>query len=185
MAGRILVVRPLQVANVDAYLDNLIEVDSGSGVNGSPHFHPYSAADAFDLETGRQREVRRWTTPITEVDWRRAWGLFDQDTMVGDLYLAGAALRSGLHRADLGIGILATHRRAGGGTLLLRTAIVWARAEPNLHWIDLDVFADNPAAHHLYQASGFEEIGRTVDRVRVDGASLDDISMTLNVAAAR
>ena len=181
MAHRGLYVRRLQVSEVDAYLANVVKVDSGSGAHGSPHFHPYSGLDAFDVEAGRQREVQRWTTLITEVDWRRAWGLFDVDDLVGHLYLAGASLRSGLHRVDLGLGILVSHRRLGGGSLLLETAIAWARTEPAIHWIDLGVFVDNPGAQRLYQRFGFEEIGRTPDRFRVDGTSLDDISMTLNV----
>lgn len=65
---------------------------------------------------------------------------------------------------------------------MLETAIVWARREPGIDWIDLNVFADNPVAQRLYRRFGFEVIGRTPDRFRVDGASLDDLTMTLSVA---
>lgn len=167
-----LTVRQLQVRDLDAYLANFDEVDAGSGVDGAPHFHPYGRLDTVDVEDRRRREVMRWTTPLTDVAWRRAWGLFDGDEMVGHLYLAGGSLRSGLHRVDLGMGVLAAHRGCGGGSLLLEAAIGWARAETAIDWIDLGVFAENARAQRLYVRHGFVEIGRTPDRYRVDGASL-------------
>ena len=103
--------------------------------------------------------------------------------MVGHLYLAGGMLRSELHRVSLGMGIKSSHRRRGGGSLLLESAIEWARNQPIIAWIDLGVFSDNPGAQALYARHGFEVLGRTPDRFRVDGHSLDDITMTLDVAA--
>lgn len=185
MAGHELQVRALEVGDVDAYLDNMVRVDAESGADGSPHFHPYSASETLDMEVARPREVRRWTTPITEVDWRRAWGLFDSGQVVGHLYLAGAPLPSSLHRVELGVGIVTSHRRLGGGSRLLETAMAWARNEPGIDWIDLGVFADNPGAQRLYQRFGFEVIGRTPDRFRVDGFTVDDIAMTVSVASPR
>ena len=175
-------VRLLRLREVEAYLRNAAEVDADSGLDGTPHSHPSSASDAFDLEDGRTREVQRWTTPITAVDWRRAWGLFDQDQLVGHLHLAGGPSPTGLHRADLGMGVLASHRRRRAATKLLEAAIPWARQEPGIAWIDLNVFADNPGAQELYGHFGFEVVGRTSDRFRVDGASQADIAMALNVA---
>ncbi len=113
----------------------------------------------------------------------RVWGLFDLGDVVGHLGLSGSVVRSGLHRARMGMGILGTHRRQGGGTLLLQTAIAWARAQPSIDWIDLGVFSDNPGAQALYGRHGFEVQGCTPDRFRVDGISLDDTSMALDVSA--
>ena len=83
---------------------------------------------------------------------------------------------------DLGIGVLASHRRRRGATNLLTSALAWAQREPGTDWIDLNVFAVNPGAQRLYRHFGFQLIGRTPDRFRVDGAPLEDIAMTLNVA---
>lgn len=176
-----MIVRALVPAEVDAYLEHVSEVDADSGIDGAGHSHPYQRDEPRDLAEAHAREITRWTTPIHEPGWRRAWGLFDAEQLVGHLYLAGGALRSELHRASLGMGIAATHHRRGGGSLLLTTAISWARAQPGLAWIDLGVFHDNPGAQALYTRHGFQITGHTPDRFRVDGVSLDDTSMTLRV----
>jgi RimJ/RimL family protein N-acetyltransferase len=159
-----------------------VTYDASSGVDGAGHSHAYSQSEPLDIEAGRDREVTRWSTEIDDPAWRRAWGLFDQGELVGHLHLAGGMLRSELHRVDMGIGVRRSHRRQGGGTLLLETGIEWARKQPTIDWIDLGVFSDNPGAQALYARHGFQILGRTPDRFRVDGQSLDDISMTLNVA---
>ena len=175
-------VRPLGIADVDDYLRLSGEVDAGSGVDGAGHSHAYSQSEPFDMEAGRVREVTRWSTEIDDLAWRRAWGLFDQGELVGHLHLAGGLLHSEMHRVDMGMGIRRSNRRQGGGTLLLETGIEWARNQSTIDWIDLGVFSDNPGAQALYARHGFQVLGRTPDRFRVEGQSLDDISMALNVA---
>lgn len=174
--------RSLVVEDVDTYLDLACAVEAGSGVDGEGHSHAYSASEPFDMEAGRDRELTRWSTEIDQIAWRRAWGLFDDDELVGYVQLAGGALRSELHRADMGMGVARSYRRRGGGCLLIHTAITWARTQPSIDWIDLGVFSDNPGAQALYVRHGFQVVGRTPDRFRVDGQSLDETSMTLNVA---
>jgi len=175
-------VRLLSIDEVDVYLRHVVDVDAGSGLDGAGHSHPYSSSEPMDLIEARSREVTRWSTSFEQAGWRRAWGLFDQGELVGHLYLAGGTLRSEMHRAELGMGIAQSRRREGGGSLLLHTAIAWARRQPGIDWIDLGVFGDNPGARALYAVHGFEVTGRTPDRFRVDGQSLDDTSMTLRVS---
>ncbi len=175
-------VRVLGAGAVDVYLRLVGEVEAGSGTDGEGHSHPYSASEPFDPKAGRDRELTRWSTPMDATGWRRAWGLFDREELVGYLHLGGGALRSELHRVEMGMGIVRSHRRRGGGGLLLGAAIAWARRQASIDWIDLGVFSDNPGAQALYVRHGFQVIGRTSDRFRVDGQSLDDTSMTLNVS---
>ena len=68
-------------------------------------------------------------------------------------------LRSELHRVQMGMGVAGSHRREGGGTLLLATAIGWARDQPMIDWIDLGVFSDNLGAKALYARHGFKVWG--------------------------
>jgi RimJ/RimL family protein N-acetyltransferase len=175
-------VRLLTLDDVDGYVRHVARVDADSGADGVGHSHPYGKSDPVDVDEARGRETTRWTTEIDQPGWRRAWGLFDEGELIGHLYLAGGALRSELHRVSLGMGIARSHRRRGGGSLLLATAIRWARVQPSIVWIDLGVFSDNAGAQALYAQHGFHVLGETPDRFRVDGQSLDDISMTLNVA---
>jgi RimJ/RimL family protein N-acetyltransferase len=46
------------------------------------------------------------------------------------------------------------------------------------------VFGHNAAALALYRDLGFEEAGTVTDRFRIDGRSIDDVIMTLNVGSA-
>jgi RimJ/RimL family protein N-acetyltransferase len=175
------IVRPLLAGDVATYLHNVQEVDAGSGVAGAPHWHPYGRDEELGPDQARDRELRRWSTPLTEPGWRRAWGLFVDSEIVGHAYLAGGALRSELHRTQLGIGLLPEHRGSGGGTRLIESVIRWAREQPGIDWIDLGVFSDNPRARALYLRLGFTVVGSVPDRFRVDGVSLDDTAMALAV----
>ncbi len=65
----------------------------------------------------------------------------------------------------------------------MEAAIDWVRSQPSIIWIDLSVFSDNSGAQHLYARHGFQVLGRTPDRYRVDGQSLDDTWMALSVAS--
>ena len=176
-----LTVRPLRLDDVDIYLEHMLETDRDSGVDGTPHFHPYSRSETVDLDARRSQELARWSTPLDEPGWRRAWGLFDGGELVGHIYLAGGMLDTELHRAGMGMAIASTHRRRGGGTLLLGAAVAWARAQPGIAWVDLGVFSDNPGARALYERHGFEVTGVVPDRFRIDGVSVGDTQMTLPV----
>ncbi len=175
-------IRAFALGDVDGYLGLVSAIEVGSGVDGAGHSHVYSTSEPFDTRASREQEVARWSTNLDEIGWRRAWGLIDRNELVGYLYLAGGALCSELHRVSMGMGILRAHRRHGGGALLLATAIEWAQEQPSIDWIDLGVFTDNPGAQTLYKSQGFDVCGQTVDRFRVDGVSLDAISMTRPVA---
>jgi len=166
---------------VDCYLLLTEAIAAGSGVDGEGHSHAYSRSEPFDVDAGRSCEAIRWTTPSDGVGYRRVWGLFDRDQIVGYLHLTGGDLRSELHRAELGMGVARSYGRQGCGRRLMTTAIAWARNQPNSDSIDLGVFSDNPGARQLHEAHGFQVVGRCADRFRVNGKSLDDIEMTLDI----
>ena len=163
--------------DAELFAAHLEIADAESGQNGEPHFHPYSAAIPFDAVAQAEKERRRWQIPITTVGWRRAWGLFVDDGMVGHICVDVAPLESALHRVSFGMGIMSGFRRQGAGRLLLETIIGWTQAQPSIDWIDLGVFVENLGAQRLYTSMGFEERGRTLDCFRVDGHRIDDIQM--------
>jgi len=86
-----------------------------------------------------------------------------------------------LHRVDLGIGILKEYRNKGLGKRLLNTVIQWCREEPSVHWIDLGVFNGNKNAKALFDKVGFKEIGFIEDCWLIDGKSISNTSMAINV----
>ncbi|MBX3158176.1 MAG: GNAT family N-acetyltransferase [Deltaproteobacteria bacterium] len=143
-----------------------------------PTTSPFGASEPFDRDGTVERYRTGWDRGLADVGWRRTWAVVDDGVVRGHLDLQSGRIPSELHRAWLGIGLERTHRARGLGRTLMTTAIAWAR-EHGLHWIDLGVFSTNVRAHALYLRLGFVEIGTTRDRFRVDGASIDDIAMTL------
>jgi ribosomal protein S18 acetylase RimI-like enzyme len=180
-----LAIRLLGPDDVESYIDHTIASNAESGREGDGHSHVYDRATPYDRDQAVVLERKRWSADVSGTDWRRAWGLFDGVHLVGHVHLAGGALPSECHRVNLGMGILRTHRRRGGGRRLVEVAVAWARSQAHIDWIDLGVFHDNTPARALYESLGFSAVGTTRDRFRVDGVSLDDTAMTLRVADCR
>ncbi len=174
-------IRPLALDALEPYLDHILRYDAQSGTEGEPPSGPHGWDERPDRETLAERARRRWVAPIDGLDWRRVWGLYDGARVVGSVQLSGGALLSARHRCDCGIGLERPFRGQGWGRRLMEVAIDWARSQPTLAWIDLGVFEGNDRALALYLSLGFERTGRTPDRFRVDGHSIDDISMSLRV----
>jgi RimJ/RimL family protein N-acetyltransferase len=139
---------------------------------------PFSSDVPFDAAARAERYRTGWAKPLTEPGWSRTWGLLDGNIVFGHLDLKGGQLASDLHRATLGIGLERDATGKGHGSAMMLAAIAWAR-DNRLAWIDLGVFSGNARARHLYRKLGFVEVGTVRDRFRVDGASIDDVSMTL------
>jgi ribosomal protein S18 acetylase RimI-like enzyme len=146
-------------------------------------FAPYSALDPRPLETpdrlARTREAL--ARPPSQPQWLRVFLAIEREGRIaGHLDLAGGTLRTDAHRCHLGIGVLAPFRGRRIGESLMRHAIRWARSE-SLVWMDLNVLDGNAPAIALYRKLGFVETGHVVDRFRIDGASIGDLSMSLDL----
>jgi ribosomal protein S18 acetylase RimI-like enzyme len=101
--------------------------------------------------------------------------------VVGHIELSGGYAPSLLHRAQLRIGLEPEIHGLGFGKGLTMEALNWARKEPQLNWIDLNVFESNMAAVKLYQQFGFETISRLEDACRIQNSLLTNLAMTLNL----
>lgn len=85
---------------------------------------------------------------------------FTGGTVVGDLGVQRIrAHRKMQHRASLGISIQAAYCGFGLGRAMIQIAIEQARKN-GFSQLELNVFADNARAIHLYHALGFEDFGR-------------------------
>lgn len=149
-----------------------------SGRDGDIVFAPFWEFDRDAYEASRYES---WRRALDLPGWERCWAAMVEDKAIGHLDLTGGHLYSSLHRARLGIGVERAYRAQGIGSALLEAAIRWAKAERELSWVDLSVFAHNERARALYERLGFRETGRTLDAYRVHGQSIEDVHMTLRV----
>jgi ribosomal protein S18 acetylase RimI-like enzyme len=77
------------------------------------------------------------------------------------------------HVGRLGMGVRKDHRSRGIGRKLLQAAVQRSLSS-SIERIELEVYASNQSAIHLYESSGFELEGRKVAARRLDGIT-DDI----------
>jgi RimJ/RimL family protein N-acetyltransferase len=70
-------------------------------------------------------------------------------------------------------------RNRGVGTALMRRAIEWARGTGVLTRLQLQVFARNAPAIHLYQKLGFQIEGSRRNAILRDGEYIDSLMMAL------
>lgn len=174
---------PLSPEGRDVLIDHWERYDAQSGQDGDLPYGPQ------DDEPPPPREQRRASldaslrTAVAQPDWARIWIATADDRAVGHVLLRWLPPGGGSHRAWCSIGVEREHRRAGIGRRLLRVAIEWAADRPELDWIDLGVFAANDRAIALYREEGFVPTGYVLDRFRVGGRSIDDITMSLRLAA--
>lgn len=174
-------IRKISINDLNSYVDHLVRHLPERGIDGILT-QPFSPNEPIDREDLKLKVSKRLTTPAGEGNWEVSWGLFDDQKMVGHLELRGTAMPAFSHRANLGMGIEASHRGKGFGKKLVSQAVEWAQKQTFLSWIDLNVFAHNDVAIKLYKGFGFSEVGKTVDRLRVDGQSIDDYHFVLKVS---
>tara|TARA_B100000029_G_scaffold513768_1_gene614360 strand:- start:183 stop:749 length:567 start_codon:yes stop_codon:yes gene_type:complete len=172
-------IRLLGANDAEGFVEHVIEHNQESGADGDVIFMPYSRTEPYDKDKNIPIAQKRWSTPMNTPGWRRCFAAFHGSKMVGHVELCGGLLRSDLHRVELGMGLVREHRRQGLGTRLLEVSIEWLRAETDVVWLDLGVFAHNAPAIALYQSMGFVERGRTPDQYRVEGTHIENINMSL------
>jgi len=161
------------------YLDDHLR-DNGRGA--TPLFQPMPR-DASRMPPGlRLAFIRGMQLAVGAPGWRRLWlALGPTGDIVGHIDLRSRPEPAARHRSMLGMGVHRLHRRRGLGRQLLDTAAAWARLEPGLDWIDLEVLADNRPAVALYLDADFRMIARIEDMLRVDGVSCDLCYMSLKL----
>ena len=84
------------------------------------------------------------------------------------------------HYGKLGISVSKDHRHRGLGKEMMSTLLDECR-KVGLKVIELDVFADNPGAIHVYEKMGFKEVGRTPNKINRSGQFVDDLLMVIQL----
>jgi len=174
-------VRLATLDDLDVLTRHLGIHDDESGTDGELPYGPYGRDELIGDDERRSRLRTRLARPLDQLDWRRFLIAVERGRCIGHAQIDGGGLAAERHRCTLGLGVERPWRRRGIGRRLMDEAITWARAQPGLDWMDLGVFVGNDTAVTIYEALGFERIGVTRDRFRVDGRSIDDLRMTLSV----
>lgn len=181
-------IRPARLSDVDDYAAYVGVHVAQSGQDGMPIFALSRSSSPGDV---RARAAERWARALDQPLWGRAWFLCAEGSdasprrVVGHIELVGGRVPAELHRAVLAMGMLREFTGRGHGRRLIETAVRFARDEAALGWIDLGVFVGNTPARKLYKRMGFVETGFRRDAFNVDGASIDDIQMTLALERRR
>ena len=153
-----------------AYLDDHLR---DNGANETPLFQPVPRAESRLPQPLRTNFEQGLARPLDQGCWRRAWIAVSADgAIAGHVDLRARAEAGAAHRALLGMGVHRDHRQQGLGLRLVSEAIDWARRQPELAWIDLEVLSLNAPARRLYLRAGVAITGEVPDLFRLDGAKL-------------
>lgn len=178
-----ILIRPAAATDLGSLFAWLNDHLADNGQGGTPLFQPMARAASRLPPEKEAGFITGMQTPVGEAGWRRVWLALDAaGAIVGHVDLRARPEHSAAHRALLGMGVHRHVRRQGLGMRLIDTAIAWARDQPGIAWIDLEVLSVNQAAHGLYQRAGFGTIGEVQDMFRIDGEQHAYTFMTLAVA---
>lgn len=99
--------------------------------------------------------------------------------VVGALTCGGGTLQADAHMTSLGIYVAKDWRDQGIGRALMAHCVEWARSSPVVERVELEVFAGNARAIHLYEQFGFEREGIKRRLYYQNGKPVDMLMMAL------
>lgn len=149
--------------------------------------HALLAEDQLDIPL--RKEECRWTEEQERLildeaarsDNTRFFVVVDGRAIVGVLDIRGGTRKMTRHAGMLGMSILKPFRGRGIGDRLMGAALDWARSTGVLKRIELNVYARNTAAIHLYRKYGFVVEGIRRGAICENGTFLDDYLMALHL----
>ena len=173
-------IRMLTLDDLEGWLKQCEILDSESGENNI-YYGPYNSDEPYSIDRLRKKHKKLWTQKISIPGWRRAWGIFDSNRIVGSAQITAGELPTNIHRVDLGLGIYKEYRNMGLGKELINIIIEWCKDESSISWIDLGTFSGNKHAKYVFDKLGFETLCYKDDAWCIDGLSIGETFMTLNV----
>jgi ribosomal protein S18 acetylase RimI-like enzyme len=100
--------------------------------------------------------------------------------IVGHACLEPLALAVTSHVFRLTIAVHEGHQRRGVGRALMNELLRWARSDPRVEKVELQVRSSNVGAMALYRLLGFVEEGRKTKRLKIGpNEYIDDVYMAL------
>lgn len=129
-------------------------------------------------------------TIAQEEDWIRSFIEHDnsllliaehENQILGNIDLTGNRRKVMEHTALIGMGIAKEFRNIGLGTALLSECVDWAKQNPILELIWLQVYTDNKLGVSLYKKMGFSENGLIKNFFKHKGNYYDNLTMSMKV----
>jgi len=103
-----------------------------------------------------------------------------EGTVVGHAFLEPLSLAATSHVVRLTIAVHEGHQRQGVGRALMDELLRWARSNPGVEKVELQVRSSNDRAMALYRSLGFVQEGRKTRRLKIGpNEYLDDVYMAL------
>jgi ribosomal protein S18 acetylase RimI-like enzyme len=99
--------------------------------------------------------------------------------IVGALTCGGGTLAADRHMTALGVYVEKAWRDQGIGRALMSRCVEWAKTSSVVERVELEVYAQNARAIHLYEAFGFEREGVKRRLYYQHGAPIDMLMMAL------
>ena len=97
--------------------------------------------------------------------------------LIASLSCTGGKRRATRHNAAFGVSVAQEWRNKGVGTALLGRLVEWAEGTGVIRRLELEVYAHNEPALHLYHKFGFAEEGRRWSAYFQHGRFIDGILM--------
>jgi RimJ/RimL family protein N-acetyltransferase len=147
------------------------------------HFHLIVTEDLYNVTTlGEVKETveteRKWIQKHIDHPARIALVAELTGSVAGMLDFENSHHKRVEHHGVLRMGVKKQFRAKGIGTALLQSLIDWAKENPIIEKVALEVFATNQPAIGFYRKMGFVEEGRRARHVKIaDGEYVDVILM--------
>ena len=100
-------------------------------------------------------------------------------SIVGTLTCGGGTLEADRHMTALGVYVAKPWRDQGIGRALMARCVAWAQASPVVERVELEVYAQNARAIHLYEQFGFVHEGCKRRLYYQHGSPIDMLIMAL------
>lgn len=101
--------------------------------------------------------------------------------IIGNIDITGSSRIVMQHTAIIGMGMLSEWRNSGLGTELMKYSIKWAKENPILELLWLQVYTENTLGLNLYRKMEFTENGIIKNYFKQNGRYYDNLTMSISV----
>jgi len=170
--GRSITLRPLRRGDLDGLLSFV------NGLVKEKKKNRELGVVSFDRTMTMAKEKTFLDKTLTNLGKRRGVSVaaFDCGRLVGHCDIAGRTSSDEGHTGVLGIVLADGYRGVGLGEEMVRIALAQA-SKLGIWAIELEVFATNAPARHIYEKLGFKTFGTIPKKVIRDGKFIDVVGM--------